>query len=36
MPPKLAGGQPMKFTIGYEHGQMAAVSTKASLLNHFL
>src|SRR5260370_20745897 len=36
MPPELAGGQTVEFTIRYEHGQMTAVSTNAPLLNHFL
>jgi site-specific recombinase XerD len=36
MPPELAGGQPVEFTIRYEHGQMTAVSTNAPLVNHFL
>jgi len=36
MSPELAGGQRVKFTIGYEHGQMKAVSTNAPLLNQFL
>ncbi len=36
MPPELAGGQPVEFTIRYERGQMTAVSTNAPLINHFL
>jgi hypothetical protein len=36
MPPGLAVGQTVEFTIRYEHGHMTAVSTNAPLINQFL
>ena len=36
MPPELAVGQTVDFTIRYEHGQMTAVSTNAPLIDLFL
>jgi integrase/recombinase XerD len=36
MPPELAVGQMVEFTISYEHGQMTAVATNVPLIDHFL